>query len=169
MGQLPRQHNSRQRPVHLTWVLLPAPPRPAPAPLQVLVGEPSVSDTVQILRGLKERYASHHGVQVRMRAAERAKRAWSAAMAAGCRWAAACRAAVPPLAVGCTGCTSGAPLRLGTQPQPQPCPGSALSCASPGPAPLLLRPPPPPAADFGPRAGGCRGAGRPVHHQPLPA
>ena len=33
---------------------------------QVLVGEPSVPDTVQILRGLKERYASHHGVQVRM-------------------------------------------------------------------------------------------------------
>ena len=32
---------------------------------QVLVGEPSVPDTVQILRGLKERYASHHGVQVR--------------------------------------------------------------------------------------------------------
>lgn len=32
--------------------------------LQVLVGEPSVPDTVQILRGLKERYASHHGVQV---------------------------------------------------------------------------------------------------------
>ncbi len=34
-------------------------------PVQVLVGEPSVPDTVQILRGLKERYASHHGVQVR--------------------------------------------------------------------------------------------------------
>eukprot|EP00204_Picochlorum_oklahomense_P001692 CAMPEP_0118798354 /NCGR_PEP_ID=MMETSP1161-20130426/756_1 /TAXON_ID=249345 /ORGANISM="Picochlorum oklahomensis, Strain CCMP2329" /LENGTH=900 /DNA_ID=CAMNT_0006725745 /DNA_START=45 /DNA_END=2744 /DNA_ORIENTATION=+ len=31
---------------------------------QVLVGEPSVQDTVQILRGLKERYASHHGVQI---------------------------------------------------------------------------------------------------------
>jgi hypothetical protein len=31
---------------------------------QVLVGEPSVPDTVQILRGLKERYSSHHGVQV---------------------------------------------------------------------------------------------------------
>lgn len=31
---------------------------------QVLVGEPSVQDTVQILRGLKERYSSHHGVQI---------------------------------------------------------------------------------------------------------
>ncbi|KAI7843936.1 hypothetical protein COHA_002475 [Chlorella ohadii] len=35
---------------------------------QVLVGEPSVPDTVQILRGLKERYASHHGVQISDRA-----------------------------------------------------------------------------------------------------
>lgn len=35
---------------------------------QVLVGEPSVADTVQILRGLKERYASHHGVQISDRA-----------------------------------------------------------------------------------------------------
>ena len=31
---------------------------------QVLVGEPSVLDTIQILRGLKERYASHHGVTI---------------------------------------------------------------------------------------------------------
>jgi ATP-dependent Clp protease ATP-binding subunit ClpB len=31
---------------------------------QVLVGEPSVQDTIQILRGLKERYSSHHGVQI---------------------------------------------------------------------------------------------------------
>ena len=37
---------------------------------QVLVGEPSVPDTVQILRGLKERYASHHGVQVRRRGSQ---------------------------------------------------------------------------------------------------
>ncbi|KAL4440691.1 hypothetical protein ABPG77_000400 [Micractinium sp. CCAP 211/92] len=35
---------------------------------QVLVGEPSVPDTVQILRGLKERYAGHHGVQIADRA-----------------------------------------------------------------------------------------------------
>ncbi|KDD76020.1 hypothetical protein H632_c393p2, partial [Helicosporidium sp. ATCC 50920] len=35
---------------------------------QVLVGEPSVADTVQMLRGLKERYASHHGVQIADRA-----------------------------------------------------------------------------------------------------
>ena len=34
----------------------------------MLVGEPSVPDTVQILRGLKERYASHHGVQIADRA-----------------------------------------------------------------------------------------------------
>lgn len=31
---------------------------------QVLVKEPSVADTVSILRGLKERYESHHGVQI---------------------------------------------------------------------------------------------------------
>jgi ATP-dependent Clp protease ATP-binding subunit ClpB len=31
---------------------------------QVLVGEPSVEDTVSILRGLQERYASHHGVRI---------------------------------------------------------------------------------------------------------
>ncbi|HVA67554.1 MAG TPA: ATP-dependent chaperone ClpB [Elusimicrobiota bacterium] len=31
----------------------------------VMVGEPSVEDTVAILRGLKERYELHHGVQIR--------------------------------------------------------------------------------------------------------
>src|SRR5438477_5587000 len=31
----------------------------------VMVGEPSVSDTIAILRGLKERYEAHHGVQIR--------------------------------------------------------------------------------------------------------
>lgn len=31
---------------------------------QVLVKEPSVTDTVSILRGLKERYESHHGVRI---------------------------------------------------------------------------------------------------------
>jgi ATP-dependent Clp protease ATP-binding subunit ClpB len=30
---------------------------------QVLVGEPSVEDTVGILRGLKDRYEVHHGVR----------------------------------------------------------------------------------------------------------
>ena len=31
---------------------------------QVLVGEPTVEDTVGILRGLKERYEVHHGVRI---------------------------------------------------------------------------------------------------------
>ena len=31
----------------------------------VFVGEPSVSDTIAILRGLKERYEAHHGVAIR--------------------------------------------------------------------------------------------------------
>src|SRR3712207_1961275 len=31
---------------------------------QVLVGEPSVEDTIGILRGLKERYEVHHGVRI---------------------------------------------------------------------------------------------------------
>ena len=31
---------------------------------QVLVGEPSITDTVAILRGLKERYEVHHGVRI---------------------------------------------------------------------------------------------------------
>src|SRR3954452_8909033 len=31
----------------------------------VLVGEPSVADTIAILRGLKERYEAHHGVSIR--------------------------------------------------------------------------------------------------------
>src|SRR5574339_51191 len=31
---------------------------------QVLVGEPSVEDTVGILRGLKDRYEVHHGVRI---------------------------------------------------------------------------------------------------------
>ncbi|RIJ78080.1 ATP-dependent chaperone ClpB [Nakamurella silvestris] len=31
---------------------------------QVLVGEPSVEDTIGILRGLKERYEAHHGVRI---------------------------------------------------------------------------------------------------------
>lgn len=30
----------------------------------VLVGEPSVGATVSILRGLKERYESHHGIRI---------------------------------------------------------------------------------------------------------
>jgi ATP-dependent Clp protease ATP-binding subunit ClpB len=32
---------------------------------QVLVDQPSVSDTVSILRGLRERYELHHGVRIR--------------------------------------------------------------------------------------------------------
>src|SRR5437763_11764598 len=31
----------------------------------VLVGEPSLEDTVAILRGLKERYEVHHGIRIR--------------------------------------------------------------------------------------------------------
>ncbi len=31
---------------------------------KILVGEPSVEDTIAILRGLKERYAVHHGVEI---------------------------------------------------------------------------------------------------------
>lgn len=31
---------------------------------QVLVGEPSVEDTVQILRGIQEKYEAHHGVRI---------------------------------------------------------------------------------------------------------
>ncbi|HWH05181.1 MAG TPA: AAA family ATPase [Gaiellaceae bacterium] len=33
--------------------------------LAVLVGEPSVADTIAILRGLKERYEAHHKIQIR--------------------------------------------------------------------------------------------------------
>src|SRR6476660_3683485 len=32
---------------------------------QVYVGEPSVEDTIAILRGLKERYEVHHGVRIK--------------------------------------------------------------------------------------------------------
>lgn len=35
---------------------------------QVLVKEPSVEDTISILRGLKEKYESHHGVRILDRA-----------------------------------------------------------------------------------------------------
>ncbi|GFH15139.1 uncharacterized protein HaLaN_11310, partial [Haematococcus lacustris] len=35
---------------------------------QVLVGEPSVADTISILRGIKEKYESHHGVRITDRA-----------------------------------------------------------------------------------------------------
>jgi len=31
---------------------------------QVFVGEPTVEDTIAILRGLKERYEVHHGVRI---------------------------------------------------------------------------------------------------------
>src|SRR5207249_1127305 len=31
----------------------------------VFVGQPSVADTIAILRGLKERYEAHHGVEIR--------------------------------------------------------------------------------------------------------
>lgn len=36
--------------------------------MQVLVREPSVFDTINILRGLKEKYEAHHGVRVADRA-----------------------------------------------------------------------------------------------------
>jgi ATP-dependent Clp protease ATP-binding subunit ClpA len=36
--------------------------------MQVLVAEPSVPDTISILRGLKERYEGHHGVRILDRA-----------------------------------------------------------------------------------------------------
>src|SRR6478752_3044300 len=32
---------------------------------QVYVGEPTVEDTIAILRGLKERYEVHHGVRIK--------------------------------------------------------------------------------------------------------
>src|SRR5690606_26479528 len=35
---------------------------------QVYVGEPSVEDTIAILRGLKERYEVHHGITIQDRA-----------------------------------------------------------------------------------------------------
>lgn len=35
---------------------------------QVYVAEPSVEDTISILRGLKERYEGHHGVRILDRA-----------------------------------------------------------------------------------------------------
>jgi len=35
---------------------------------QVYVAEPSVPDTISILRGLKERYEGHHGVRIQDRA-----------------------------------------------------------------------------------------------------
>jgi ATP-dependent Clp protease ATP-binding subunit ClpB len=35
---------------------------------QVYVGEPNVPDTIQILRGLKEKYEDHHGVHITDRA-----------------------------------------------------------------------------------------------------
>ena len=38
---------------------------------QVFVGEPSVEDTIAILRGLKERYEAHHKVRDRRRRAGR--------------------------------------------------------------------------------------------------
>jgi len=36
--------------------------------VQVLVPEPSVADTINILRGLSERYSSYHGVRIADRA-----------------------------------------------------------------------------------------------------
>jgi len=39
-------------------------PRLDPAFQPILVGEPSVEDTIAILRGLKERYEVHHGVRI---------------------------------------------------------------------------------------------------------
>ena len=103
---------------------------------QVLVGEPSVPDTVQILRGLKERYASHHGVQVRRGAAET-------------------RPHLPPLP-----CVPRWP-RSGSRPGLLPC--ACPRCASLRPRPsaclarpalLLPRPAWPLPADLGPCAGG---------------
>ena len=40
------------------------PPTPHSPSLQVLVDQPSVEDTISILRGLRERYELHHGVRI---------------------------------------------------------------------------------------------------------
>lgn len=45
----------------------PAPPQTTRA--QVYVGEPTVPDTISILRGLKEKYEDHHGVHITDRCA----------------------------------------------------------------------------------------------------
>jgi ATPases with chaperone activity, ATP-binding subunit len=50
---------------------------------KVLVDEPSVEDTVAILRGLKERYEVHHGVEITIRRLSRRR---------------ACRSAILPIA-----------------------------------------------------------------------
>jgi hypothetical protein len=39
------------------------PPHPFPPP-KVYVGQPSVAESVSILRGLRERYELHHGVRI---------------------------------------------------------------------------------------------------------
>ena len=41
---------------------------PAVCNAQIMVGEPSVADTISILRGLSEKYSSFHGVRVADRA-----------------------------------------------------------------------------------------------------
>src|SRR6202012_2163832 len=38
---------------------------PEPRSQPVLVGEPSMQDTIAILRGLKEKYEVHHGIRIR--------------------------------------------------------------------------------------------------------
>jgi hypothetical protein len=43
-------------------------PHSPPVSSQVLVKEPSVEDAISILRGLKEKYESHHGVRILDRA-----------------------------------------------------------------------------------------------------
>ena len=48
-------------------LVFPPPPPPPPPPFslyQVYVDQPSVEDTVSILRGLRERYELHHGVRI---------------------------------------------------------------------------------------------------------
>ena len=50
---------------------------------QVYVGEPSVEDTIAILRGLKERYEVHHGVRIQDAAARGRRRAVRTATSPG--------------------------------------------------------------------------------------
>ena len=54
-----RRHHARRVPQAHREGRRPRAPLPAD-----LVGEPSVEDTIAILRGLKQRYETHHGVRI---------------------------------------------------------------------------------------------------------
>ena len=70
-AEQPHAYLLTQPSTHYFQVMTPSSQEP------VFVGEPSVEDTIAILRGLKPRYETHHGVKIKDSALIAAAKLWA--------------------------------------------------------------------------------------------